>query len=302
MENPIIPIQPSLLDGPQSYKRILSDARSSEKKCAISDERVAKRAAMTALEQAMADCDKYDLTAVELCDLFAASRIPSHGDRTDSDRFEVPPLNPSPIGFDPFPDLLSVRAKGVPLCLRRIPAWVTWRMRWRETDGRGDSIKRYEKMFFNPDGSHVYATSPRVGGRFEDAAAAFENYRTYPRHHDPGIGFALKNDYEIVAIDLDDVINPRTGEISPVARSIVEQIDSYTEVSPTMRGLRIFAYGSPLCGTREKIQPHGSKFGIYSDKKVVSVTGHHLLRHTRGVKTRYLEIHNFYTQYLSSSF
>jgi hypothetical protein len=53
-----------------------------------------------------------------------------------------------------------------------------------------------------------------------------------------GLGFALGDGW--AGVDLDDVRDPASGRVTPSAQAIVEQLDSYTEVSPSGTGLKIF--------------------------------------------------------------
>lgn len=48
-----------------------------------------------------------------------------------------------------------------------------------------------------------------------------------------GVGFVCAPDGPYTGIDLDDCRDPRTGEIAPWARSILDSMASYTEVSPS---------------------------------------------------------------------
>lgn len=53
-----------------------------------------------------------------------------------------------------------------------------------------------------------------------------------------GIGFELNNN-GIVGIDLDNVIDPETGYIVPEAENIVTDLDSYTEISQSGKGVHV---------------------------------------------------------------
>ena len=57
-----------------------------------------------------------------------------------------------------------------------------------------------------------------------------------------GLGFVLTADDPFVGIDLDNCFTEE-GKILPWAQEIVEMIDSYTEVSPSGTGIRIFVKG-----------------------------------------------------------
>ena len=58
-----------------------------------------------------------------------------------------------------------------------------------------------------------------------------------------GIGFVFTEDDPYVGIDLDDCRDPDTGELTDLANSIVEQLDSYTEISPSGTGIHIIVRG-----------------------------------------------------------
>jgi len=58
-------------------------------------------------------------------------------------------------------------------------------------------------------------------------------YPTIILPHDPP-------DPPLMLVDLDDVRDPETGEVSPVAATIVEELDAYTEVSQSGTGLHLF--------------------------------------------------------------
>src|SRR5262249_42495595 len=52
----------------------------------------------------------------------------------------------------------------------------------------------------------------------------------------------------LFGLDLDDVRDPQTGELQPWAQYAVATLDSYTEVSPSGRGVKAIAYGTPPRG------------------------------------------------------
>jgi primase-polymerase (primpol)-like protein len=80
-----------------------------------------------------------------------------------------------------------------------------------------------------------------------------------------GLGIALRDG--IVGIDLDDCIDPITRTLRPWAARIVQSIWSYTEVSPSGNGVKIFARGEI---------PNNKKSGdleIYGKDRFFTVTG-----------------------------
>lgn len=61
-------------------------------------------------------------------------------------------------------------------------------------------------------------------------------------------GFVFQSDRRNSGVDLDKVRDPRTGEVVPWARGLVERLDSYTEVSPSGTGLHVLLSGPKPAG------------------------------------------------------
>jgi putative DNA primase/helicase len=83
-----------------------------------------------------------------------------------------------------------------------------------------------------------------------------------------GIGYEF--DGSVHGIDLDHVIADN-GAINPEARSIVDRLASYTEVSPSGHGLHIFVTADSANITRHRKQ--GGFVEIYSEARYFTVTG-----------------------------
>lgn len=60
----------------------------------------------------------------------------------------------------------------------------------------------------------------------------------------PSASFFTRED-PFTGIDLDACLDPNTGEVTPRAAEIVKLLDSYTEISPSGRGLHIIVRGKP---------------------------------------------------------
>ena len=75
-------------------------------------------------------------------------------------------------------------------------------------------------------------------------APAAEALDTYHQHKDrlEGIGIELR-DSDLVVFDLDNCIGP-TGILHPLARRIVDRAQTYVEVTPSNKGLRIIGTGT----------------------------------------------------------
>jgi hypothetical protein len=91
-----------------------------------------------------------------------------------------------------------------------------------------------------------------------------------------GIGFDLLESQEIVVVDLDDCRNRHTGEIAAWALRIIRALDSYTEISPSGTGVKIYLNGTKPGGRCKGTLPTGQAVEIYSNRRFVAVTGQHL--------------------------
>jgi putative DNA primase/helicase len=68
---------------------------------------------------------------------------------------------------------------------------------------------------------------------------------TYAQQHNlDGVGFVASADDPLACIDMDNVRNPDTGDIDPDVLDQIDQFDSYTELSPSGRGLHIWLIGT----------------------------------------------------------
>lgn len=172
----------------------------------------------------------------------------------------------------------------IPRELRVLPRWVCWSYVWSARK------KKWDKPPRRPDGTFASSTDPTTWYAFGRAVAAAGSGR---RLFD-GVGFVLVGD-GLTAVDLDDCIpdgrvtGVRAGELDDVddwARAIVVELDSYTEVSPSARGIRIFVRGSlpQGCGNR------GERFEVYDRARYVTVTGDHVAGSPRTIQQRQSEL------------
>lgn len=117
--------------------------------------------------------------------------------------------------------------ENIPEELKLLPQWVCHR----------------DKKPFNPiTGKAAKAGQPGTWVAFAKAVKASERY--------DGIGFEFNNN-GIIGIDLDKVI-AEDGTLLSEAAEVVSLLDSYTEISPSGRGLHIFVRGDiPASGRRK---------------------------------------------------
>jgi primase-polymerase (primpol)-like protein len=153
-----------------------------------------------------------------------------------------------------------VEADNVPRVLKPLAQWVCWSYVFR-----GEGIKP-DKQPKNPHNLH------NAGVHWPNTWSAFNQaYTTYLRHRSDGIagiGFVLTDD-PFVAVDIDDCLSE--DSITEPAAEVIQTLQSYTEVSPSGRGIRILV-SSPTPVDNFK----SSELEIYSNKRYVTITGHRL--------------------------
>lgn len=82
-----------------------------------------------------------------------------------------------------------------------------------------------------------------------------------------GIGFVFTKHDPFAGIDLDYCRDPKTGRIETWAMKIISEINSYTELSPSMMGVKIFLKGKVTTEIRTP------EIEIYDSKRFFTVTG-----------------------------
>jgi putative DNA primase/helicase len=167
------------------------------------------------------------------------------------------------------PKALPVIPKNLPAELEAIDQWVVWRY-VSETDPETGEVD-WDKPPLNARTLRLASsTDASTWSTFDQALEA------YQRGGLDGIGLVLHRAKDatgpgLVGIDLDKCRNPETGEVEDWAQEIIRDLDSYTEVSPSGRGIRIFLYGTLPPSGRKK-----GRFECYETGRYVTVTGHRL--------------------------
>lgn len=106
-----------------------------------------------------------------------------------------------------------------------------------------------------------------------------------------GVGFVFCDDDPFVGIDLDNAVT-EDGTIKPWAQKVVDHWSSYTEMSPSGRGLHIIARGSVPSGTR--VEMGDGLLEVYCTGRYFTVTG----KHVEGTPTTIQEVdtHGWHTK------
>ena len=152
-----------------------------------------------------------------------------------------------PYNFDAIPQVLKEECR-----------WVIWRFEAR--DGKETKVPYQARQ----PHTHAKSTASATWGTFAQALAASK--------HADGIGFVLGDGW--AGADFDDCIDLETGHILPWAQQWIESFASYTEVSPSRAGVKVFLRATALHDGQE-----GHKRGdveAYVADRFFTITGWHL--------------------------
>lgn len=86
-----------------------------------------------------------------------------------------------------------------------------------------------------------------------------------------GIGFVFSPDDPFTGVDLDDCILP-DGSLTPDARQIVAALNSYTEISPSGKGLKVWVRGS----IPASVKNDAAGVEMYAARRFFTITGNRL--------------------------
>lgn len=135
--------------------------------------------------------------------------------------------------------MIAVDINAIPHELASRQQWVLWKSIVR--DGRET------KLPFQVDGSAAKSNDPTTWNSLESCLENVANYS--------GVGYVFSVDDPMVGIDLDGCRNPDSGELAKWAQTLVDDFDSYAEVSPSGTGVKLFIQGDwPRTGKNKKLE------------------------------------------------
>lgn len=160
--------------------------------------------------------------------------------------------------------------------LQKYPQFVVWR--YEEKDDKPTKVP------YRADGKGRASTTDN------------KTWATYPATCDAytaggydGIGFVVTPNDPFTGLDLDHCRHPQTGDIKPWARKIIDQINSYTEITPSDHGIRVYI--------KATIPPGGNRKGdieIYDHARYFTITGNHLEGTLSTIKARQDELNTLH--------
>jgi putative DNA primase/helicase len=169
----------------------------------------------------------------------------------------------------------------IPALLRSLPNWVSWKL-----------VNGTKPLFVVGTDRHASSTDPATWVSFERAAKETTVNET------SGLGFVIGGqaiEHKLVGFDVDGCRNPNSGELTEWAQAIVTCLNSYCEITPSGRGVRVWVQGdmpanfqhvfklNPSAGFGDKVQ-----IEIYNSARFFTVTGNR--RGTNDIEYRNLKI------------
>ncbi|MDP6558262.1 MAG: hypothetical protein QGG71_26600, partial [Pirellulaceae bacterium] len=115
----------------------------------------------------------------------------------------------------------------IPAKLRELTQWVVWK-----TVDKGG---RPTKVPYQTSGYEAKSNDRDTWTEFNAAVAVVERFE--------GVGFVFSAADDLCGIDLDACRDPLSGRIAPWATYWIDKFNSYTEVSPSESGVKIFVQG-----------------------------------------------------------
>jgi len=160
----------------------------------------------------------------------------------------------------------------IPGSLAEFDQWVLWR--YEERDGGKPT-----KVPYQINGSHASSTDAKTWCSWDEA---LKTWQQDPKRWS-GIGFVFSPGDPYFGIDLDDCIDA-AGKLKPWAQPIMERLSgSYAEVSPSGRGIKIWAKGR-LPGGGTAFPMGDGRVEIYDHARYFTVTGNHWAGQMREVE------------------
>ncbi|MGO9136226.1 MAG: AAA family ATPase [Syntrophales bacterium] len=161
----------------------------------------------------------------------------------------------------------------IPEELTKLNQWVLFRAEIRD----GKETKPLHK----PGGEYAKSNNSSTWSTFDAVKKALDRF--------DGIGFVLTKDDPFVGIDFDKCYCPAFEIIDPTVKQHIKSINTYTEISPSGKGIRALLRGNlPVDGRKN------GRVEIYQSKRYVTITGHRLPGYPATIEARQAELETFY--------
>lgn len=164
-------------------------------------------------------------------------------------------------GPDPLRPRIALDPAGIPADLKAIPNWVCWR--YQVTPKGATKVP-----FAAATGKRASTTDASTWATF-DAALAACGQGGYA-----GVGFVLAGGGGLTGVDLDGCIR-EDGTVAPEARAIIDQLATYTELSPSGGGVKLILRGTkPEWAKCKTANVEGfERAEVYNHERFFTITG-----------------------------
>ena len=156
---------------------------------------------------------------------------------------------------------MTIDMNALPLEIRDSTRAVLWAS---ENRNGADKPTKTPRQITDPT-KYAAVDDPSTWGPFVDAV------KVHKQGNADGVGIMFDGG-GLVGVDLDGCRNAESGVIEPWAQSIVDRLDSYTEVSPSGTGLHIYLNADSLPGARRR----KGQFEVYADRRYFTVSAQHI--------------------------
>jgi putative DNA primase/helicase len=196
---------------------------------------------------------------------------------------DAEPNDPT-AGRETSSTLAALDPTRIPAALRERSQWVCWKY-----------ITRGGKQTKCPvnarGGGRADSTDPATWASFDEVVAAWKTGGY------AGIGYVFTADGPFAGIDLDGCIDD-AGNIVSAARQIIDSLNSYTEISPSGRGVKVFIAGRKPdgVGCKSKAIAGFKESEVYDRDRFFTVTGQRVPDTPDGVEERQTALNTLCTR------
>ncbi|WP_144528758.1 phage/plasmid primase, P4 family [Peribacillus simplex] len=153
---------------------------------------------------------------------------------------------------------MTLQFHNIPVELKNTPQWILWRSELRKG--------KKTKVPYQINGEMAQSNNKRSWSTFPTAI------KFYEKGGYDGIGFMFSKDDPFIGIDIDHCVNE--GALTEMAEDVIEIVQSYTEYSPSGKGIHIIAKGKlPLKGPGTGRKNAGIGLEVYRHGRYFTFTG-----------------------------
>ena len=169
--------------------------------------------------------------------------------------------------------------------------WVNWKTVTRDN--------RPTKIPFKPDGTPARSDDPTTWSDFDDCVKVENKFS--------GIGYVFSAGDNFCGIDFDACYDPDTKQMSDWAKLWIKKLNSYSEISPSGTGVKVWVIGKFPFGSGKNVKlpelPRikGKMAGIeaYDHKRYFAVTGNKLSGLSEKCEPRQEELNELYNHFFT---